>query len=31
MEKPKSEKILGLVKDIAILILTYLLGTNGGH
>jgi hypothetical protein len=30
MEKPKSEKILALIKDIAILILTYLLGSNGG-
>lgn len=30
MEKPKNEKILSLIKDIAILVLTYLLGTNGG-
>lgn len=31
MDRPKSEKILSFIKDIAILVLTYLLGTNGGN
>ena len=30
MDKPNSQKVIALIKDIAILVLTYLLGTNGG-